>query len=54
MDKNKRNLDDIMIKSGFLRTERTNRGKTYIEFSKDGFVIDKEDIIDEWSKNDNK
>lgn len=40
-------LEEIMKKSGWLKTERVNAGKVYVEFHREGFVIDEEDIMEE-------
>ena len=40
-------LEQIMKESGWIRTSRINAGKEYIEWIKDGFMIDEDDIIKE-------
>lgn len=40
-------IEQVMKESGWLRGERENGGRVYIEYTKDGFMIDEEDIEDE-------
>ena len=40
-----KSIDQVMKEAGFLITERENCGVKYVEFVKDGIVIDREDIL---------
>jgi hypothetical protein len=40
-------LEEVMKESGWVRTERENAGKVYVEYIKNGFIIDEEDILEE-------
>ena len=37
-------LDEIMKESGWIKTTRVNAGKEYLEWIKEGFLIDETDI----------
>jgi len=41
------NIEMIMQKEGWIRKERMNAGKQYIEFHKNGIGIDIDDIWEE-------
>ena len=41
------NLEDMMFKDGWKQTRRRNAGKVYIEWLKEGFVINNENIWEE-------
>lgn len=40
----KMNIEEIMINDGWIPTETTNAGRIYIEFHKNGLVIELDDI----------
>jgi len=40
-------IEEIMKESGWSRSERKNCGKIYVEYRKDGLVIDEDDISQE-------
>lgn len=44
------NIEDIMIQDGWVKIERENAGKIYVEFRKSGLVIDEDDIQEEARK----
>jgi hypothetical protein len=43
----KKTIEQIMREGGWLRSERENGGKVYIEYVRDGFLIDESDIVEE-------
>jgi len=40
-------LEEMMKADGWKKTKRINAGKVYVEWSKQGFAIDEEDIMEE-------
>jgi hypothetical protein len=38
------NIEKIMLKDGWTKTETTNAGRIYIEFHKNGLVIELDNI----------
>jgi len=40
-------IEQIMKQGGWLRTTRSNAGKVYVEYIKDGWLIDEGDIVKE-------
>ncbi len=39
-----RSITHLMIESGWQRQERVNAGKFYVEWTREGFMIDEDDI----------
>ncbi len=40
----KKSLTQLMIDSGWERQERINAGKCYVEWIRDGYIVDEDDI----------
>ncbi len=41
----RKSLTQLMMDSGWQRQERVNAGKCYVEWTRDGYVLDEDDIF---------